>query len=285
MSGILQKAHTFIGEVKENDRRPEHTASSDDLCIEHMSDAYEQEDQYFTANAPEADLRRQLVICRRAHDSGDIIDHHKRFVEMFGDLKVNPNNYPIHRLEEFIEFLTSGSRGWAKYCVDDGSEWFITIKNVKNCHIITDNIQLVNAPDNAEAKRTRVQEGDLLISITADLGRTGVISKEIAERGAYINQHLTCIRLNRDLLEPLYVAYFMESPAGKEQFVSKNQNAVKAGLNFNAINSLRLLVPPKTIQQEFLAFVAQVDKSKSVNDRIIDRLQKTKASLMQEYFG
>ena len=77
----------------------------------------------------------------------------------------------------------------------------------------------------------------------------------------------------------------MESPAGKEQFVSKNQNAVKAGLNFNAINSLRLLVPPKTIQQEFLAFVAQVDKSKSVNDRIIDRLQKTKASLMQEYFG
>ena len=208
-----------------------------------------------------------------------------RFVETFGDPRLNPNGYPVHQLSEYIEFLTSGSRGWAQYCVDDGSEWFITIKNVKDCRISLDNIQPINAPDNAEAKRTRVQEGDLLISITADLGRTGVVSKEIAEHGAYINQHLTCIRLNREVLEPLYVAYFMESPAGKEQFTSKNQSAVKAGLNFNSINTLQLLIPPKSVQQEFLAFVAQVDKSKSVNDRIIDRLQKTKASLMQEYFG
>lgn len=145
-----------------------------------------------------------------------------RFVEMFGDPKINPNNYPVCQLSDFIVFLTSGSRGWAQYCADDGTEWFITIKNVKDCHIETDNMQPINAPDNAEAKRTRVQEGDLLISITADLGRTGVVTKEIAEHGAYINQHLTCIRLKQDVLNPLYVAYFMESPAGKEQFESKN---------------------------------------------------------------
>ena len=103
-----------------------------------------------------------------------------RFVEMFGDPKLNPHNYPVHQLFEYIQYLTSGSRGWAEYCVDDGSEWFITIKNVKDCHITIDNMQPVNAPDNAEATRTRVQEGDLLISITADLGRTGVVTKEIA---------------------------------------------------------------------------------------------------------
>ena len=187
-----------------------------------------------------------------------------RFVELLGDPRQNPNGYEVHELSEYIEFLTSGSRGWAKYCVDDGKEWFITIKNVKDCKIATDNMQPVNAPDNAEAKRTRVQEGDLLISITADLGRTGVITKEIADHGAYINQHLTLIRLNQEYLEPLYVAYFMESTAGKEQFISKNQSAVKAGLNFNSINTLKLLVPPKDIQQEFLSFVAQVDKSKSL---------------------
>jgi type I restriction enzyme S subunit len=186
-----------------------------------------------------------------------------RFVELLGDPRQNPNGYEVHELSEYIEFLTSGSRGWAKYCVDDGKEWFITIKNVKDCKIATDNMQPVNAPDNAEAKRTRVQEGDLLISITADLGRTGVITKEIADHGAYINQHLTLIRLNQEYLEPLYVAYFMESTAGKEQFISKNQSAVKAGLNFNSINTLKLLVPPKDIQQEFLSFVAKVDKSKS----------------------
>ena len=208
-----------------------------------------------------------------------------RFVELLGDSRQNPNGYEVHELSEYIEFLTSGSRGWAKYCVDDGKEWFITIKNVKDCKIATDNMQPVNAPDNAEAKRTRVQEGDLLISITADLGRTGVITKEIADHGAYINQHLTLIRLNQEYLEPLYVAYFMESTAGKEQFISKNQSAVKAGLNFNSINTLKLLVPPKDIQQEFLSFVAQVDKSKAQVQKALNETQLLFDSLMQKYFG
>ena len=208
-----------------------------------------------------------------------------RFVEMFGEPKLNPHGYPIHQLSEHILFLTSGSRGWSEYCVDDGSEWFITIKNVKDCHITTDNMQPINAPDNAEAKRTRVQEGDLLISITADLGRTGVVTKEIANHGAYINQHLTCIRLDREVLEPLYVAYFMESTAGKEQFISKNQSAVKAGLNFNSINTLRLIVPPLAVQQEFLCFVSQIDKSKFTIQQSLKETQTLFDSLMQQYFG
>lgn len=208
-----------------------------------------------------------------------------RFVELFGDPKINPNKYPVCQLSDHIAFLTSGSRGWAQYCIDDGSEWFITIKNVKDCHIETDNMQPINAPDNAEAKRTKVQEGDLLISITADLGRTGVVTKEIAEHGAYINQHLTCIRLKHDVLNPLYVAYFMESPAGKEQFESKNQSAVKAGLNFNSINSLRLMVPPLDEQNAFVTFVEQVDKSKAVVQKALDEAQLLFDSLMQKYFG
>ena len=206
-----------------------------------------------------------------------------RFIEMFGDPKSNPNSYPISQLSEHIEFLTSGSRGWAQYCVDNGSEWFITIKNVKDCRISIDNMQPINAPDNAEAKRTKVQEGDLLISITADLGRTGVVTKEIADHGAYINQHLTCIRLNKEMLNPLYVAFFMESPAGKEQFESKNQSAVKAGLNFNSINSLRLLVPPMDEQNAFVGFVHQTDKSKYRQEKYIGFFQCLEKSIRQEW--
>ena len=208
-----------------------------------------------------------------------------RFVEMFGDTIDNPKGYLIHQLSEYITSLTSGSRGWAQYCVDNGEEWFITIKNVKNCHISMDNIQPVNAPDNTEAKRTKVQEGDLLISITADLGRTGVVTKEIAEHGAYINQHLSCVRLNRTMLNPLFVAYYMESPAGKEQFIAKNQSAVKAGLNFNSINSLKIMVPPLVEQDRFVDFVQQVDKSKLAVQKSLEKTQQLFDSLMQEYFG
>ena len=206
-----------------------------------------------------------------------------RFVEMFGDPVSNPHQYPISQLSEYIEFLTSGSRGWSQYFSDDG-EYFITIKNVKNCSISLADVQYIKPPDNAEAVRTKVKDGDLLISITADLGRTGVVTKEIADHGAYINQHLTCIRLNREKLNPLYVAYYMESPAGKMQFNAKNQAGVKAGLNFNAINSLKLVVPPLEKQGIFVEFVSQTDKSKLTIQQSLDKLEVLKKALMQQYF-
>ena len=206
-----------------------------------------------------------------------------RFVEMFGDPVKNPMKWSVHCFSEYIEFLTSGSRGWAKYFTEQG-EYFITIKNVKNCRITVDNVQHISPPDNAEAKRTKVQEGDLLISITADLGRTGVISKEIADHGAYINQHLTCIRVKKDCLNPVYAAYYLESEAGKSQFQSKNQSAVKAGLNFNAINSLQLMVPPLTLQNTFVDFVDQTEKTKVTISRSLEKLETLKKALMQEYY-
>ena len=206
-----------------------------------------------------------------------------RFIEMFGDPVTNPKGWPTCELSQHIIFLTSGSRGWTKYFTDEG-EYFITIKNVKNCRITLDDVQHIVPPNNAEAKRTRVQEGDLLISITADLGRTGVVTKEIANHGGYINQHLTCIRLNQSAVRSLYVAYYLDSDAGKGQFQIKNQSAVKAGLNFNSINTLRLMVPPVDLQNTFISFVEQTDKSKLAVQQGLQELEILKKSLMQEYF-
>lgn len=242
------------------------------------------------------DTKKQLKIVELLDKVSEVIANRKeeleklnelikaRFIEMFGDPMTNPKKWPVCELSKYIRFLTSGSRGWAKYFTDEG-EYFITIKNVKNCRITLDDVQHIVPPDNAEAKRTKVQEGDLLISITADLGRTGVVTKEIADYGGYINQHLTCIRLNQAYVRPLYVAYYMESDAGKEQFQSKNQSAVKAGLNFNSINTLRLIVPPVELQDAFIAFVAQTDKSKVVIQKALDEAQLLFDSLMQKYFG
>lgn len=207
-----------------------------------------------------------------------------RFVEMFGDTFLNSHNYDSVLLGEIISNITSGSRGWAKYYSNEG-EYFITIKNVKHAAVNLQNIQYIHAPNNKEAQRTRVKEGDVLISITADLGRTGVVTKEIAEHGAYINQHLACIRLSSDVVTPLFLAYYLESPGGVAQFIEKNQNGVKAGLNFNLVRSLRVLLPPVVLQRQFAYFVTHVDKLRAETQRQKQDLQTLYDSLAQEYFA
>lgn len=259
------------------------------------------QEQFYNFKYPMPPLEEQRSIVKRLDDEIPIIERaidtinefvrkideiiKSRFIEMFGDPFINPKQWKRTRLSNYIQFITSGSRDWKQFFSDEG-DLFLTITNVKDCKICLDNVQHVHPPNNLEAERTRVQSGDLLISITADLGRTGVVTEEIETRCAYINQHLTCIRLDQNELNPLYVAYLMESPYGKEQFGMKNKQSVKAGLNFDDIRSLQVLVPPKMLQDGFVSFVEQVDKSKlelqAISEQLTVKLNELKQSLIYE---
>ncbi|MDB9414373.1 restriction endonuclease subunit S [Microcystis aeruginosa] len=163
------------------------------------------------------------------------------FLEMFGDPVTNPKGWEIVSLGSLLKFLTSGSRGWAKYYAESGS-LFLRIQNVKAGRLLLDDIAYVDAPDSTEARRTFVQEGDVLVSMTADLGRTAVIPKGLGK--AHINQHLALLRLDREYILPTYAAAFLTSVGGQIQFDRLNRESVKAGLNFDDLRGLKILLPP-----------------------------------------
>jgi len=203
---------------------------------------------------------------------------------MFGDPVTNPMGWDTVKLGELSKFLTSGSRGWSKLISADG-EMFITIKNLVNRSILKTNMQYVQAPKTKEADRTRVKTGDLLISVTADLGRTGVVDSETADYGGYINQHICLVRLDQTRINPFFVSYYLETEAGKKQFLSKNQTGVKAGLNFDAINSLTVLVPPIGLQDRFIGIIRSADKSEFELQRALDELEATYKAILRENLG
>src|SRR5262249_38057143 len=149
-------------------------------------------------------------------------------------------------LGDEITFLTSGSRGWAEYYADKG-DIFIRIQNLKGGRLSLDDVAFVNAPDSAESRRTKVEPGDVLLSVTADLGRTAVVPAGIAK--ANINQHLVLLRFRE--MNPTFVSYQLASTGGQQQFAKLNRAAVKAGLNFNDGKSVSLLKPPRHQQERF----------------------------------
>ena len=155
---------------------------------------------------------------------------------------------------ELATFLTSGSRGWAKYYSEEG-RLFLRIQNVKDGNLLLDDVIRVAPPESAESRRTAVQSGDLLISITADLGRTAVVPEGLGP--AHINQHLALVRLSG--VDPHYVAKYLASPEGQRQFTRLNREAVKAGLNFDDIRSLEIPLPPLAEQKRIAAILDKAD--------------------------
>jgi type I restriction enzyme, S subunit len=96
---------------------------------------------------------------------------------------------------------------------------------------------------------SRRRAGDVLLSITADLGRSSVVTSDI--EGGYVNQHLAILRLNKYELNSRYLSAYLSSDAGVRQFFVKNKSAVKAGINFSDIRSLEIQVPPISLQRSY----------------------------------
>ncbi|OBR63954.1 hypothetical protein A7K91_11200 [Paenibacillus oryzae] len=204
------------------------------------------------------------------------------FLDMFGDPVKNLHNYTVVKMDSILDFLTSGSRGWAQYFTSSG-DLFITIKNVKNGRLWLDDMTYVKAPNTKEAERTKVKYRDLLLSITADLGRTAVVDEYTADKGAHINQHLSILRLNQRC-NPYYMAHYLESAGGKIQFASLDQVGVKSGLNFNAIKSLNVILPPIEEQNRFEANLKKIQQEKEKQLKSLQHLESNFQALLQKAF-
>lgn len=146
---------------------------------------------------------------------------------VFSDM---PNKRPIREVSELV---TSGSRGWAKYYADTGARFVrITDLTRDSIYLKNDNKQFVLLPDNAEGKRSRLNENDVLVSITADLGSIALIPADIGE--AYINQHIAMIRFNNPKQGEL-MAWYLKSDYGQKDLLKNKRGGGKLGLGLDDI--------------------------------------------------
>lgn len=192
-----------------------------------------------------------------------------------------PKDWDCLTIEQVKDFITSGSRGWAKYYSIEGSK-FIRITNLKRNQIEIDlsDLKFVKLPSSIEGIRSKLQEGDLLISITADLGIIGVVSSSIGE--AFVNQHISLVRLNPEVLNSKFIGYFLSSSYGQAIFNLLNDGGAKAGLNLKTINNLFVLKPELTEQK---LIVEKIEKSNDVILKLkieYNKLKSIKTGLMQD---
>ena len=192
-----------------------------------------------------------------------------------------PVEWEVLKLECVSHHITSGSRGWARYYSNDGAK-FIRIGNLTRRHVNLrfEDVQYVQPPCTSEGKRTSLDVGDLLISITADLGIVGVVPKNLGE--AYVNQHIAVVKPDKNQINPWFIGNFLASPMMRKYFSNLNDSGAKAGLNLPTVANI-LIVCPKRGEQDTIAKVLGSMDGDTVRERHhLTKLQALKIGLMQD---
>jgi type I restriction enzyme S subunit len=94
-----------------------------------------------------------------------------------------------------------------------------------------------------EGKRTRLRGGDILLSVTAELGLVGYVDDTLAG-DAYVNQHVALLRVLDSRISNEFLAYYLASNAGRRAITRLNDAGAKAGLSLEKLRGLEVRCPP-----------------------------------------
>ena len=203
-----------------------------------------------------------------------------RFVEMFGDLRINPLGWKIERFEDITDLITDGEHATPRR-VDKGI-YLLSARNVLNHSLQLDDVDYIDQEEyDRISKRIIPQKGDVLISCSGTVGRCCSVPSGIQFQ---MVRSAALLRFKPNVL-PVFAEYMITSDYLQEQINQSKTASSQANLFQGKIARLEGFVPPIDLQQQFAAFVCQVDKSKSVVQKSLNEAQLLFDSLMQEYFG
>ncbi|WP_282169089.1 restriction endonuclease subunit S [Ruegeria atlantica] len=183
------------------------------------------------------------------------------FYEMFSQ---GAQMRPSSQLGELLTFVTSGGRGWAKYYSEVGNR-FIRSLDVQTNEIGNEEVVLVSPPDSAEARRTKIACGDVLLTITGSkIGRAAPIPDALA--GSFISQHVAILRPNRSLVLPDFLSFFLNMKEyGQKQIRANQYGQAKPGLNFEQIKGFQ--IPDISIEEQAV-FVERVEEVRKIEAKM-----------------
>ena len=211
-----------------------------------------------------------------------------RFVEMFGDPEKNQKGWAVVPLKDVMRKSPQNGlyRPQKDYTDDESGVPIVRIDSFSDKGPDVSKLRRLRClPD--EVERYCLKAGDVLINRVNSPGNMGKTMGvyELPEPVVY-ESNMMRFHPNEELVDARYLVTYMTTPFGKRHFESRAKKAVnQASINQGDVNALPVMLPPMSLQKEFLAFVQQVNKSRFAVQQAIEQLETLKASLMQEFFG
>lgn len=245
------------------------------------------------------DIKEQRKIVRILDKVSDIIQNRKRelsqlddlvrarFVELFGDVKINQHNYKKIKIKQVLKSCEAGWSGNGTQRVKKDDEIAVLkVSAVTKGYFIPEECKVLDDQENIK-KYVTPEKGDLLFSRANTremVGATAIVREDYPT--LILPDKLWKIRFN-DSANVFYMKYVLSSKSIRNEFSASSTGT--SGSMFNVsmdkFKEIEIPIAPIELQNQFADFVQAIDKSKDSVQKALDEAQLLFDSLMQQYFG
>lgn len=203
-----------------------------------------------------------------------------RFVEMFGDLRINKKGWGLRSFDDLTVLITDGEHATPKRTSE--GIYLLSARNILNHAIRLDDVDYIDQEEyDRIAKRVIPTEGDVLISCSGTVGRCCAVPADLKFQ---MVRSAALLRFKPEI-KPKFAEYMITSDFIQEQINQSKTASSQANLFQGKIAKLKGFVPPIDMQEQFTDFISQVDKSKAQVQKSLNETQLLFDSLMQKYYG
>ena len=201
-----------------------------------------------------------------------------RFVEMFGDPVSNSYGLPEATLPELGKF----GRGVSKHRprndprLLDGEYPLVQTGDVANASLYITSYN--STYSELGLKQSKMwSKGTLCITIAANIAKTAILEFDACFPDSVVGF------IANEKTNNIFIHYWFSF--FQAILESQAPESAQKNINLKILSELKVIVPEKEKQNEFVDFVHQVDKSKDSVQKALDEAQLLFDSLMQQYFG
>ncbi|WP_342535207.1 restriction endonuclease subunit S [Lysinibacillus sp. FSL K6-1151] len=202
----------------------------------------------------------------------------EKVIKGFGKI---PSDWDIVKLREISSLITKGATPTTY-----GFEWqesgipFFKSDCIKDGRFVYGAFKYIDSKAHEQMNRSKTQRGDLLISITGDVGKVAVVPKNIEE--ANINQHIAKIRINKSGVENNFVYHWLNQSKIRSYY-----NVIKTGLAYPQISleqvrDTEIPLPNIHEQSKITSILSTWDKAIDLKEKLIGQKKEKKKELMQK---
>lgn len=182
--------------------------------------------------------------------------YQSQFIEMFGNYEMNAN---------FGDLFSSARNGAnIKQGTISGGIPITRIETISEGEINRDKMGYAGIVDNTYSSYY-LQDGDILVSHINSMKHIGkcTLYQRINDETIIHGMNLLCLRPYKDIVNPQYVTYLLRSSIMRKLILDITKPAVnQASFTVKDLCKLKVMLPPISEQEEFVAIVDQADKSK-----------------------